>query len=238
MKNANESNADNESMTNKYMDNQSEILEEKNGKNFPSRNIEASPNGKNKSKNNNIAPISHPANNININLNFNPEEKSENKQLNKKIHRKNNNNESDSNNFAVPLKKNVQNKPLNVSLNLNEEEKPKKIKKNNPLALDHNNIVLNLSEESPFKFPMENIITDNRVKADVNNENETEENLSPELIKMKLEYKTLKNEYEKLKNFFDNNNNTSNLVEFKEKEKLKKKIKKRLKTIKEVFQAS
>lgn len=221
MKNANGSNADNESMTNKYMDNQSEVFSEKK-KNFNQKKIEISPNK------NNINNIS--ANNININLNFNHEEKTENKQLNKKTNRKNN----DSDNFAVPLKKNNQNKSqLNVALNLKEDEKPKKIKKNNPFALDHNNIVLNLSEESPFKVP-ENVQID---KETDNTENEPEENLSPEMMKMKMEYKTLKNEYEKLKNFFDNNKE-GNSLEFKEKERLKKKIKKRLKNIKEVFQAS
>lgn len=259
MKNANGSIMENDSVTNtnKYMDNQSEVFSEKN-KNF--LNSKKNDNGYTTKKSNsniniipNVNKITNNINNqnlsnININLNFKNEENSENKFLNKKINRKNTNKEEkdiikekEKDRFAVPMKKSSQQKSqINISLNIPEEEKPKKIKKNNPLAIDNNNIILNLSEDNPFNFSERIQIgkaNENEGDESNTNENNEEENLPQELLQMKNEYRSLKNEYEKLKDYIENNKN-DNSVELKEKEKLKKKIKKRLKAIKEEFKAS
>jgi len=257
MKNFHESNQDEESMTVNIIDNQSEILSEINLSQTNNNRTNIIQNKKRTKSNLNSNFIINTktsdvnANNTdNLSKNINNKEKfseitnSEKNQLIKntstrKKGLKKAENKEDC--FEIPpSRKNTNlinvNKSSNISLNLSEQidERNKGLgegnnKKTTLFEKNKNLLILPLNEENPFNKGKE----DNRDDDESDNKDEMVIN-NPELKKLKEEYNTLKEEYNKLKSYMEKNSSIDK-NELKEKERLKKKIKKRLKQIKDTF---
>lgn len=143
--------------------------------------------------------------------------------------------------FEIPASRkannfNKLNNSLNISLNLMEplEQKdriliPDNNKKFNLNENNKNFLILPLNEDNPFSLNQ-----DNKEFDEESDNNDQFSILNPHLKILKEEYDNLKERYNQLKSFVENYTGIDK-AELKEKERLKKKMKKRLKQIKDIF---
>ncbi len=232
MRNMQENNEEDDLMSNKYMDNHSDIQSEKNlitqGDNR--WNLKS---GFNKQQNytkinlsSNLTSTNNNPNQSNFSINLNANENLQNdnntnKPLNRKTIKKIQKNNYDGN-FAVPSPKksasmtntntNHKNSSFNISLKLIEPVENKNIvnienqkrckKKISLIEKNNNNLILPLNEENPFTTK-----TDMK-EDDSDNDNDYQQNLDLSLAEKKLkeEYDSLKEEYNKIKKILEENN--------------------------------
>ena len=260
MKNMQESVQDDESVTNKFMDNQSEIQSEKNIAIMTSNKIGAKSSFNNKFSNPSSSKIitanQNNNNPTNFSINLNPkvrdanitssnenlENISKNKNSGKKIISKNKN-FNNNDNFAIPpSRKNMNNSTsnnlnLNISLNLSEVDNKQNISpKNKSNIPNKNSKKISLMEKNNYNIilPLNEENPFSFVNINQKEEDENSENDdNNQYLNLNPELQKLKEEYNKVKNYLDTNK--SEHPEFKDKEKLKKKLKKRLKQIKDIF---